>query len=96
MQQIVAHAGDLPGAGEMTFVFSDLKRTEDGDRQKLCETSQCRAITPMRGLAVKSPAVSEIDMHTSIVAAEAGPPAQEPGPRRRLPLVQIIQERSRP
>jgi hypothetical protein len=33
-------------------------------------------VTPMRAVAVKSPAVSEIDMRTSIVAAEAGPPAK--------------------
>jgi hypothetical protein len=42
-------------------------------------------ITPMRALAVKFPAVSEIDAHTSIVAAEAGP-RQVLGPRRRPPL----------
>jgi hypothetical protein len=49
----------------------------------------------MRAPAVKSPAVSEIDMHTSIVAAEAGPAAKS-GRARRLLRVQIKQERSRP
>jgi len=46
------------------------------------------------GSRCQVPAVSEIDMHTSIVTAEAS--RQEPGPRRRLPHVQIKQERSRP
>jgi len=49
----------------------------------------------MRALPVKSPAVFEIDMHTSIVAADAGPPAKR-ARVRRLPRVQITQERSRP
>jgi hypothetical protein len=30
---------DPYSAGTMTFGFSDLKRTEDGPRQKLCKTS---------------------------------------------------------
>jgi hypothetical protein len=35
----LSHAGALPSTDAMTFVFSDLKRTEEGRRQKLCKTS---------------------------------------------------------
>jgi len=47
------------------------------------------------GSGCQVPAVSEIDMHTSIIAADAGPPAKS-ARARRLPRVQIKQERSRP
>jgi hypothetical protein len=80
----------------LPFRINHLQLRLNRQNPELCQTLQCLAITPMRGLAVKSPAVSAIDMHTSLVAAEAGASRQEPGPRRRLPHVQIIQERSRP
>ena len=44
-RRFIAHDGELPSADAITFAFSDLKRTEDGSQQKLCETSFSTLIT---------------------------------------------------
>jgi hypothetical protein len=76
------------------FRINNLRTRNEQDLSIVISPPMCRDHS-YEGSRCKSPRGSEIGMHTSIVAAEAGALRQEPGPRRRLPRVPI-KERSRP